>query len=744
MLTFAPVTINPGSRKKFTKHSFWWNDFFNTGSCLFVRMKHIIGVELSHRNAPINVREKIALKKEAVFSALQDLKQKTGEAFILSTCNRLAVYTYDTNSRHLRNFFSRFGDLNLYLDVFDYDEAAIEHLFATAAGLRSQVVGEHQILGQIRHAYEMAKEANSLGPVTHELVKRAIRSGKRVREETCIGQFATSLSSVAFDLAQKRLMEIDHPTILVYGTGEMSNLFLRMVSKIPVKKLYIASRRRQRAEEFAGIYNAKPLTHEEATDVLPAADIVLGATETGSYLLGPHHLNGRADMRPKLLIDLGVPRNFDPGININPKYRVFDLDDIKEITKQGVNERQKEIPKAKQIIEAEADDFVFWLNTKRVHPLITTFYEKLEEAKTRELKWAIPKMGNLDDNQLRTLEKYTNRILGHVYKRPIETLKSYAQEPHHQTNPIDTFKDIFNLKDVHIHIPKRRIIVGSRESKLALSQTNEVIEQLKKLEPDYEFVVRSMKTSGDQGWVNELGAWVKEVENSLLNKEVDLAVHSMKDMPTKLPDGVIIAGVPERADHRDVLISRDNKKLERLPEGANIGTSSMRRAFQVNSMRQGMNIIPIRGNILTRLSKLEGGEYDAIVLAAAGLQRMGILNRVSEIFSVEQMVPAVGQGALAVEIRSGDTELKNLVQQINHRETALAVKAERELLIALGGGCRLPIGGFAQINGNSFTLEGMYATSDGKKINRNIVSGPINQIEALARKLAEELSIFGG
>jgi hydroxymethylbilane synthase len=213
----------------------------------------------------------------------------------------------------------------------------------------------------------------------------------------------------------------------------------------------------------------------------------------------------------------------------------------------------------------------------------------------------------------------------------------------------------------------------------------------------------------------------------------------MKDMPTEIPEGVIIAGIPERADPRDVLLSNDGKKLHQMLPGSRIGTTSMRRGFQVLRLQPGMEIVPVRGNIITRMSKLEGEEYDAIILAAAGLQRLSILNRITEIFSVDQMVPAVGQGALAVEIREDDLKLKQLVEKINHRETEIAVAAERGLLQALGGGCRLPIGGYAKVSGNTITLHGMYANDSGTQINFDRLTADISEAEEMGERLAEVL-----
>ncbi|MEX0965672.1 MAG: hydroxymethylbilane synthase [Bacteroidia bacterium] len=702
-------------------------------------MHRIIGVELSHQNAPLNIREKIVLTKEETVQAMHEMKSRLNEVLIISTCNRLAVYTYSTNYRPVLDFFNRFGNLNLYLTIYDYDDSAVRHLFSTAAGLKSQVVGEHQILGQIKDSYHTAREAGALGPVMHEFSRRAIRAGKRVRGETSIGQFATSIASVAFELVNKIHPQLRGAKVLVLGTGEMANLILQMLAKTEVSKLMVASRELNRASQIAGIYQATPVALGNLDEILKEADVIVGATAAAEVIVSREQMLPYVNGHSKLFIDMGMPRNFAPEIADLENITLHDLDSIKDLTYQGIMKRQKEIPKAKAIINDEVEDFVYWLNAKRVHPLISGYYNQLEIIKAREMSWVIPKMGTLDETQKKIIDKFANRLISHVSKRPVEVLKTYAQEPHGRDRPIDTFREIFNLKDVHIHIPKRRIIVGSRDSKLALAQTNEVIEKLKEMDPDNEFMIKTIKTSGDMGHLEELGAWVKEVERALLDKEIDLAVHSMKDMPTEIPEGVIIAGIPERADPRDVLLSNDGKKLEQMPPGSRIGTTSMRRGFQIQRLQPGMEIVPVRGNIITRMSKLEGGEYDAIILAAAGLQRLGILNRITEIFSVEQMVPAVGQGALAAEIREDDLKLKQLLEKINHRETELAITAERALLHELGGGCRMPIGGYAKITGNSITLHGMYANDSGTKINFDHLTADISEVEEMGKRLAARL-----
>ncbi len=277
----------------------------------------------------------------------------------------------------------------------------------------------------------------------------------------------------------------------------------------------------------------------------------------------------------------------------------------------------------------------------------------------------------------------------------------------------------------------RKIIVGSRRSKLALTQTNWVIEQLKALQLPFEFEVKEIVTKGDRildvtlSKVGGKGLFVKEIEQAMLDGEIDMAVHSMKDMPGVLPKGLTIGCVPKREDHRDVLISKNGKNLSELPKGAVIGTSSLRRSAQILIERPDLEIKWIRGNIDTRLEKLKTEEYDAIILAAAGLARMGwSRDVVTEFLDTDVCLPAVGQGALAIECREDDNELLGLLEKFTDEATRLAVDAERAFLTKMEGGCQVPIAGFATVDDNKeITFTGLIASPDGKEVFKEQLTG---------------------
>lgn len=276
----------------------------------------------------------------------------------------------------------------------------------------------------------------------------------------------------------------------------------------------------------------------------------------------------------------------------------------------------------------------------------------------------------------------------------------------------------------------RKIIVGSRKSNLALTQTKWVIEQLKNAGVKNEFEIKEIMTKGDRildvtlSKVGGKGLFVKEIEQAMYDKKIDFAVHSMKDMPAVLPDGLVISAIPVREDFRDAFVSKDDLKLQELPAGAIVGTSSLRRGSQILATRPDLEIKWIRGNIETRLRKLNEEEYDAIVLAVSGMKRVGMdESLITEYLDPEICVPAVGQGALAIECREDDAELRDILSLINDDKTTETVTAERTFLNLLEGGCQVPIGGHAYLDGDGLVLTALVGTPDGKTILKEVVRG---------------------
>ncbi|MEX0829518.1 MAG: hydroxymethylbilane synthase [Nitrospirales bacterium] len=289
------------------------------------------------------------------------------------------------------------------------------------------------------------------------------------------------------------------------------------------------------------------------------------------------------------------------------------------------------------------------------------------------------------------------------------------------------------------------LVIGTRGSQLAIWQAEWVQAQLKQMAPDLSVVLKRIQTSGDKiqdvplAKVGGKGLFVKEIEEALLRKDIDLAVHSMKDLPAELPTGLTIICIPEREDPRDALLTRDGKNLDALPLGARVGTSSLRRQSQLLHVRPDLQIEMLRGNVDTRLRKLQENEFDAIVLAASGLRRLGWDAHITECLPLNVSLPAIGQGALGIEGREGDGFVRNLVAKLEHQPTRVTVIAERALLKRLEGGCQVPIAGHAILQGESLTLEGLVASLDGKRYVRCSLDGSMSEAEFLGTKVAEEL-----
>ena len=294
-----------------------------------------------------------------------------------------------------------------------------------------------------------------------------------------------------------------------------------------------------------------------------------------------------------------------------------------------------------------------------------------------------------------------------------------------------------------------KIIIATRESQLALWQAEHVKARLLALHPGLEVELLGMTTQGDQildsplSLIGGKGLFVKELEVAMQEGRADLAVHSMKDVPMELPEGFELAVICEREDPRDAFVSSTYPSLEALPPGARVGTSSLRRQAQLRARLPHLNVDTLRGNVNTRLRKLDEGQYDAILLAAAGLKRLGFQDRIRALLEPEESLPAVGQGAIGIEIRAGRPELAALLAPLNHDETAACVRAERAMSRAIQGGCQAPIGGFAVARDDRLYLRAFVADLEGIRFYRASAEGPVDDPEAVGEAAARDLVAQG-
>tara|TARA_R110001592_G_scaffold86031_1_gene254016 strand:- start:23212 stop:24153 length:942 start_codon:yes stop_codon:yes gene_type:complete len=297
--------------------------------------------------------------------------------------------------------------------------------------------------------------------------------------------------------------------------------------------------------------------------------------------------------------------------------------------------------------------------------------------------------------------------------------------------------------------PIKNLTIASRESALALWQSEHIKARLEALYPDLKITINGMTTQGDKildvplAKIGGKGLFVKELENAMIEGQADIAVHSMKDVPMEFPEGLELAVICERENPFDAFVSNHFQTINDLPQGAVVGTSSLRRHSQLVAQRPDLVIKSLRGNVNTRLAKLDAGEFDAIILAASGLIRLGFHDRIKSTLTAEQSLPAVGQGALGLECRSSDSAIKALLAPLSHQESEFCVRAERAMNHYLHGGCQVPIAGYATLDGDTLTLSGLVASLDGKTVIKTCMTDKKDNAQALGTAVAKELLAQG-
>ena len=295
-----------------------------------------------------------------------------------------------------------------------------------------------------------------------------------------------------------------------------------------------------------------------------------------------------------------------------------------------------------------------------------------------------------------------------------------------------------------------KLVIGTRGSKLALYQANLVKRKLETAYPSLGIEINIIKTKGDKildialSKIGDKGFFTKEIQDALNNKEIDIAVHSLKDLPTELPKGTQLGAILERANHRDVLVSVDGKKLADFTSEDKIATSSLRRKSQLIQIKKEVQVVEIRGNVDTRIRKMHNGHCQGMIMAAAGVERLGLENQITEYLNEKQMLTAPGQGAIAIEIREENNEILEVISVLNHNESVICVTAERSFLNRLDGGCQIPFAAHATLDGDRLTIEGMVSTLDGRKMQREIIKGNSKDAIQLGIDLANSIKKNGG
>jgi len=675
-------------------------------------MLKIYGLEISHKTAPIEVREKFSLSEEEVENILKFLKNVgfSNEIYIISTCNRFGIFSdcenlYDILKRILE--FKKSPNTDNYINYFKFyeNESLIRHIFRLSAGLESQILGEHQILGQMKTFYNLSLRFGFIRQSFGELLRRSFKFGKFVR--TNLYNKNLSFGFLIGEIIKK--FDFEKPNILVIGTGEMAFEIFNNLKRVKFNKIFVASREFDRAINMAKFFendNIIPISYNQINEILNDMNFVISASNVGSYIVNLNSVKNEKIV----FVDLCVPRTIDP--KIGNRYRLYNLDDLNAFLKNRSLEDNFLL--AETLVEGEVKKFIRWLREKRSYSFI------------KNIKFYI------DDLNLK-YEK--NKILSKVLHNVFSKMKEIARDVDNPEIFLSTIESAILNKPLNVLKRRKQITIGSRGSLLALSQTREIINKLKEIYPDIDFVIKIIKTSGDVG-ENVRGAFVKEIREELLNKEIDIAVHSLKDVPPDEVEGLVFGAIPKRADPRDVMISYNNVSFGELPYGAVVGTSSPRRKIQLLEIRKDLEIIPIKGNIDTRIKKLKNGEVDALILAKAGIDRIGLSFLITEIFDVETIIPAPGQGALVLEIRKDDEFVLNLIKPLDDFETRICVIAERTFMKEVGGDCKFPIGAYAYIKDGQFFIIGMLSNPYLKKLK---LTGDVVNSENISKELAYRL-----
>ncbi|MFQ5866899.1 MAG: glutamyl-tRNA reductase [bacterium] len=567
---------------------------------------NLILIGISHKTAPLKIRERFAFSRKRLGEALSKLleMESIDEAVILSTCNRVEIYTcindMEMGQVELRNFLVNYHHLeenrnSKYLYLLK-DKEAIKHLFRVASGLDSQVIGENQILGQVKSAYLQAKEMGTTNGLFNRLFQKASAVGKLVRTKTRISQGNLSIGKVALKMLEEFWQRLTGKKILIIGTGKIGELVTKYLKDREVSGVFIANRTYENACLLASKVGGKAVRFDRLKEELKEADIVISATASPHLIIKREIISEIMELRRKTLVimDLALPRDVDPEVKNVSNVILYNLDDLNSIIESNHKQRKEEAKRAEKIVEEETEKFV--------------------------------------DNFGRSSMPHINSI----------------------------------------------IRIGTRPSPLALKQVGEIIALLKRINPHQKFEIIEIETTGDGDKETPLEKlegtdfFTREIEQALINREIDLAVHSAKDLPESIPNGLTIAAISESVDSYDVLVSKRNLKLDELPYRARIGTSSLRRKTQLQAYRNDFKIVDIRGNIEERLRKLDNSDLDAIVIAAIGLVRLGLEKRIVQRIPFDILQPHPLQGSLALEIREKDERTKEIVKKIYSRKKIIS------------------------------------------------------------------------
>lgn len=417
----------------------------------------ILVVGLNHKAAPVEIRERLAFGENQLGDALNVLSQYCAEGLILSTCNRMEVYAViphvGTGADRIQRFLSDYHKVppdkyEPYLYSY-FNQDAVRHLFAVASGVDSMVLGEPQILGQVRDAFEFAEKSRTTGRVLSALFRHAIKVGKQARTETDISKNAASVSYAAVELAKKIFGELDHSTVLIIGAGEMGKSTARTLMDNGAVAMLVMNRTFERAKDLSARFGGRPIEFERMAEALALSDIVISSTGASDYVITADAVRQamrQRKNRPIFLIDIAVPRDIDPQVDKIENAYLYNIDDLNAVKEANLREREKEARKVEAIIESEVRKFADWWQALDVVPTITALRDKAERIRQAELERMLPKLGNLSERDREKINALTVAIVNKLLHPPITRLKSHSNG-HDGKDYAHVLRDLFDLSD---------------------------------------------------------------------------------------------------------------------------------------------------------------------------------------------------------------------------------------------------------------------------------------------------------
>ncbi len=721
-------------------------------------------VGISHHSASLGLLERIALDAAGVkqLTAALLASSEVTETVVLATCNRVELYA-EVSSFH--GGLAQLGQALAQVTGVELTELAehfivqyaadvVSHLFTVACGLDSMAVGEGQVLGQLRLALRQAQDQGQTGRVLEHLLQQALRVGKRAHSETNLDLIGSSLVEAGLTRAVQALGPITGLKVLVLGAGSMSALAATTVRRAEPAELTIANRTPEKAAHLAAAVGATAIALAELPAALTEADLVITCTGALGHVLDyptaeAAQQTRQATGRPaQFFIDLALPRDVSPQVAQLPGVGLADLATLGADLAQAA--QSPDLDSVRELVAAEVQEYLSAVRMQSVAPTVAALRERAATLVQTELDRLDQRLPGLAPQVQDELRRTVHRVVEKLLHAPTVRVKELATRADGQTYA-GALRELFDLPELPSGQALARagapLRLGTRRSPLALAQSSWVARELTAA-TGIPVQLVELSTAGDQSMapltaIGGTGVFATALREALLAGTVDFAVHSLKDLPTAPAPGLVLAAIPKRSDARDAVITRTGLPLAELPPGTRIGTGSPRRAAQLKATGRGHLVTPIRGNVNTRISLVHNGSLDAILLAQAGLLRLGRAAEATEILELDAMLPAPGQGALAVECRSDRPQLIATLAQLDHPATRAATTAERSLLATLEAGCLAPLGAFAEQVGEQLELQAVVASPDGVRVLSRTTTGPATDAVGLGRRLAQQMLADG-